>query len=114
MPDYAAAINAERFAVKRGIALSPDDRLRRSVIEQIMCGDEVDLEASSLHFLGRPDALDGALAALQALEADGFVARHGTSWQITEQGRPFMRQVAASFDAYLGQAATPQRFARAV
>ncbi len=114
VPDYTAAIEADRFAVTRGIALSTDDRLRRSVIEQVMCGDEVDLEASSRHYLGRPDALDGALSTLKALEADGFVAHHGSRWQITEQGRPFMRQVAACFDAYLGKAATPQRFARAV
>ncbi len=114
VPEYAAAIGADRFAVKRGVALTDDDRLRRSVIEQIMCGDEVDLEASGLHFLGRADALNDAIEAMEALAADGFVARNGARWRVTELGRPFMRQVAATFDAYLGRADAPQRFARAV
>ena len=114
VPDYGAAIGANRFAVTRGVALSDEDRLRRSMIEQIMCGGDVDPKASALHYLGRADALDGSIAAMEALEADGFVARDGTRWRVTERGRPFMRQVAATFDAYLGQGATSRRYARAV
>lgn len=114
VPDYAVAIGLGRFAVTRGVALTQDDRLRRSVIEQIMCGCDVDLEASARHYLDCADSLKGSIAAMEALEADGLVARIGPRWRVTEQGRPFMRQVAATFDAYLGQGTTSRRYARAV
>jgi oxygen-independent coproporphyrinogen-3 oxidase len=41
----AKEIGADRLATVRGIALSHDDRLRRDVIERIMCDLEVDLDA---------------------------------------------------------------------
>ena len=40
---WSRAIRAGRFAVVRGIELSADDRLRRAVIERLMCGQEADL-----------------------------------------------------------------------
>ncbi|MFP6744570.1 MAG: hypothetical protein VCB77_05195 [Alphaproteobacteria bacterium] len=43
--DYCAAIESGGFATARSIAVSDDDRLRRRVIECLMCQMEVDLEA---------------------------------------------------------------------
>jgi oxygen-independent coproporphyrinogen III oxidase len=41
--------------------------------------------------------------ALEALEADGLV-RLSPAWlTVPEEARPFLRHVAACFDAYLGQ-----------
>src|SRR5271165_3217058 len=42
---YAREIEADRLATVRGLALSADDRLRRDVIERVMCDLEVDVEA---------------------------------------------------------------------
>jgi oxygen-independent coproporphyrinogen III oxidase len=42
---YAKEIQADRLATVRGVALKADDRLRRDVIERLMCDLEVDLEA---------------------------------------------------------------------
>src|SRR5262249_18044341 len=40
---YARAIVAGRFATTRGIALTPEDRLRGRIIERLMCDFAVDL-----------------------------------------------------------------------
>jgi oxygen-independent coproporphyrinogen III oxidase len=95
---YARAIDAGQFAIVKGIALSPDDRLRAHVIERLMCDLAVDLDA----------ACDGAdfsaeLAAVDALSEVGIVHRCGRRIVMTEMGRPFVRLVAAAFDAYLSK-----------
>jgi oxygen-independent coproporphyrinogen-3 oxidase len=41
------------------------------------------------------------LDALDSLGAFGIVRRHGRQIVVTEKGRPFVRLVAAAFDAYL-------------
>ena len=42
---YLKEIEAGRLATVRGVAVTPDDRLRRDVIERVMCDLEVDVEA---------------------------------------------------------------------
>jgi len=45
------------------------------------------------------------LASLADLEADGIVERSPAGIHVTEAGLPFVRVVAARFDAYLGRGA---------
>lgn len=98
-PDYEAALAHGRLPVTRGIRLTAEDRLRRRIIERLMCDFAVDLGQISLDWASR---FDGALARLDALAADGLVERSGQVIRLTRQGRPFVRTVAAAFDTYLG------------
>ena len=93
---YARAIEAGQFAVAKGLAFSPDDVERANIIERLMCDFAVDLDAQAgtMDFSTEFDALD-------ALGASGIVRRHGRHILVTEKGRPFVRLVAAAFDAYL-------------
>ncbi len=101
VPGYAAAITQGRLATVRGIELSPDDMLRRAVIEQVMCHLAVDLDALAAAHCLPAEALHDSARALAPFEEDGLVRRRGTIIEVTEQGRPFVRNVAAVFDAYL-------------
>jgi oxygen-independent coproporphyrinogen III oxidase len=112
VPGYRRAIFADRFATVRGIALTADDRLRRDVIETIMCDLRADLKEIALRHGAPPDALTCA-AGLERFEADGLVRRAGFRLEVTEAGRPFVRSIAAVFDAYLDRGNT-MRHARAV
>ena len=44
---------------------------------------------------------DGQIHALRAMEADGLLQLSADEIQITERGRPFLRNVCMLFDAYL-------------
>lgn len=99
--DYLRRIDSGSFAVDRGRHLSAEDRLRRDVIERIMCDFEVDLDAVAIKH-----GLDVAffapeLARLGELERDGIVRILGTSVVLDESCWPLARTVAAIFDAYL-------------
>ncbi len=95
---YSRAIDAGRLATARGLALSADDRLRAGIIERLMCDLCVDLDAVA----GDAD-FSAELSALQPLADDGVAHIDGRRVTITEQGRPFVRLVAAAFDTYLSR-----------
>lgn len=107
-PDFGTwrdAIERGEFATARGVALSQDDRLRRHVIERLMCDFAVDLrEAAELFGLPHP-AFDLDTVRLDELAADGIIARDNDRLRLTEKGRPLVRVVAAAFDRYLTPAA---------
>ncbi len=93
---YARAIDAGQFAIVKGIAFSADDRLRAPIIERLMCDFAVDLDA----YGGETDFL-AELSAIDAMAGSGIVHRDKRQIVVTEEGRPFVRLVAAAFDAYL-------------
>jgi len=45
VPAYRAAIEAKRLPLVRGIEVIDGDRMRRAVIQYLMCDKEVDLDA---------------------------------------------------------------------
>jgi oxygen-independent coproporphyrinogen-3 oxidase len=101
---YYAALDKGRLAIARGITLSPDDRLRRSVIQKIMCQGTVVFR--ELGFRDRPDFLrhfESAAARLRTLEADGLIEIDAMRLAVTPAGRLLLRVVAMTFDAYLPQ-----------
>jgi len=112
IPDWQRAIFAGRLPVARMRALSPEDRLRRSVIQDLMCERSVDLELRLAEHEYEPDHLDECLARLAGPAADGLIAVDGRRLRVTDRGWPFLRSLAAAFDAYLSPDET--RHARAV
>jgi oxygen-independent coproporphyrinogen-3 oxidase len=103
---YVAAVEAGHLPIRRGRALTRDDRLRRHVIERAMCDFVLDLAEL-------PETLvEEARPALERLEADGVVALAPDMLWVTAQGRRYVRHVAACFDAYIASGAA--RHSRAV
>lgn len=100
---YIWGIEQSGVATEKGVVLSAEDRLRRSVIEKLMC--DLAFSRDSLAPLTEWNAACNAIAeeaeAIIAEDLHGFVARTDDGFVITEKGRPFLRTVAARFDAYL-------------
>jgi oxygen-independent coproporphyrinogen-3 oxidase len=98
---YERCVEAGDFATARGVVFSEEDRLRGGIIERLMC----DMSFSSRALAGqRGDLVRAALScAAQALaeDRDGFLQRTPDGFIVTELGRPFLRTIAARFDAYL-------------
>lgn len=94
MPDYRDALRAGRLASVRGIEISDEDRLRRSIIERLMCDLAVDLDGVTGRFARE-------LEALAPLAADGLVEIEDRVIRVPPAGRPLVRAVCAVFDGYL-------------
>ena len=102
LPDYIAGLEAGGLPIERGYLLSDDDRQRRAIISDVMCGRGLDYAALTRR-LGLDFAATYApeLASLADLEADGLLTRHPDRVVITELGRLFLRIIAMRFDAHL-------------
>ncbi|HTW69972.1 MAG TPA: oxygen-independent coproporphyrinogen III oxidase [Acetobacteraceae bacterium] len=101
VPAWRDAVRAGTLPITRGIALTAEDRLRRAVIETLMCTNAVDLRAVAAQHRADPATLMNAAPALQSLARDGLVQWDGMRVTLTPEGRPFVRAVAAAFDTYL-------------
>ncbi len=112
IPAHRDRVRAGELPVVRGIALTAEDRMRREVIEQIMCHGEADLDVVAARHGQDPCGLRAAGPALDAMALDGVVEWDGRSVRVPARSRPLLRNVAAAFDAYLRPA--EGRHARAV
>ena len=102
---YVKTIAAGRLGTARGIALSADDRLRRGIIERLMCDLTVDLGRHCRAFGASTSLLGREVAALRPMIDDGLVELRGYEVRVTERGRPLIRVVASIFDQYLEKGA---------
>ncbi len=117
---YNAAIDAGRFPVERGYALTEDDTLRRHVITEIMCNARLDTADVERRF-GLPFATAFAtemaeLTAKGGLVDDGLVELSPGWIRLTPLGRRFVRNVAMVFDRHLRETKASERpvFSRTV
>ena len=103
---YYDQIAQDELTVYRGYRPTPEDRLRRHIIMQLMCNAEVQKAAVEARFEVDFDAHFGeALDRLHPLEQDGLVALSPDAIRVRPPGRLLVRNVAAAFDAYLHDAA---------
>jgi oxygen-independent coproporphyrinogen-3 oxidase len=105
IPAWRDAVRAGDLPVARGVALTATDKLRRAVIEALMCHNEVDLRDVAAGHDADPASLMDAAPALQEMARDGLLRWDGMHVAMTPAGRPFVRAVAAAFDAYLSAGA---------
>ncbi|MEM7777133.1 MAG: oxygen-independent coproporphyrinogen III oxidase [Pseudomonadota bacterium] len=99
--DYSRRVRDGGLAVVRGHTLSDEDRMRALVIERIMCDLKFPADELSRCFGERAAHLFEAAAELLRDDKDGLVAPSGRGFKVTSRGRPFVRTIAAYFDAYL-------------
>ncbi|WP_340119364.1 oxygen-independent coproporphyrinogen III oxidase [Pelagibius sp. 7325] len=98
---YARALAEGRLPVVRGIALTSEDRLRRDIIQALMCGFAVDLRAQAVAHDRPGFDFSEALERLAPLADDGLATIEGSKVRVTEEGRRAVRLIASCFDAYL-------------
>jgi oxygen-independent coproporphyrinogen-3 oxidase len=115
MEEYVDALDQGRFPVVRGLALSRDDLIRRSVIMALMCQGHVQFE--SIHLAWMVDfktMFAKELTQLEDLQAQGLVQLSETGIQVTPTGWFFVRGVAMLFDRYVQADRNRQRFSKII
>jgi oxygen-independent coproporphyrinogen-3 oxidase len=104
--DYYKAIDAGNLPIERGVSLTRDDILRRTIIMELMCQFRLcqeDFEAKyhlgfDLHF---EEYFQAEIPQLKVLEADGLVKVFHNGIEVTPAGRLLIRNIASVFDTYL-------------
>ncbi len=101
LKSYHEQISSGTLPIARGFALSSEDKLRRTVIERLMCDLFVDIDEVCATLGIDASMLDASIIALEPMVADGLVDISGRTIHVTERGRALVRKVAAAFDVYL-------------
>lgn len=99
---YYRDIDSKGNSIDKGMSLSRDDLVRADLIASLMCNFRLDIAAFAdkwqLKFAGY---FQQSLKQLAACEQDNLVCWQGHILAVTPQGRPWVRVIAACFDAYL-------------
>ncbi len=112
---YHQRLAEGRLPIWRGVTLTPDDRLRRHVISQLICHFELDTRAVERRFgVDFDDYFATELADLRNMERDGLVRWDGTRITVALKGRLLIRNVCMVFDRYLREAAAQARFSKVI
>ena len=100
--EYQRMVGEGGFAVLKGIELSDEDHLRSYVIERLMCDFLLDLGDLNRRFGKASHSVSMEAQLFAGGDRDGVVRMDGDVFAVTEAGKPFVRHIAATFDAYLG------------
>jgi oxygen-independent coproporphyrinogen-3 oxidase len=115
LDEYYDRLDANALPCFRGWKLGADDRLRRDVIQALMCQFTVDFGAiESAHDISFDDYFGPELQALEALATDGLVEIAPERISVTSRGRLLVRTVAMIFDRYLRAQQVPARYSRVI
>ena len=102
LDEYSEKLDADQFAVFRGVALNNDDILRRHVISQLMCHFKLDIRKIEIHFNIKFDEyFSTEQTDLKQLEKDGLIHYGDNTIEVTPAGKFLIRNVCMVFDKYL-------------
>ncbi|AWM12606.1 oxygen-independent coproporphyrinogen III oxidase [Flavobacterium sp. NRK F10] len=104
LEDYYARLDKNEIPVYRGHILNTEDLIIRQHILNIMCHFETSWADPSMQF----NELEDVLASLEEMQHDGLLQLKGQSLEVTEKGKPFVRNICMAFDLRLKRKA-PQR-----
>jgi oxygen-independent coproporphyrinogen-3 oxidase len=102
IPSWEKAVNARGIATMRGYHLSNEDRLRRTVINRLLCHTVVIKNEISREFsIDFDKYFEEELRRLEPFRDDGLVLLDRGQIRATWLGRIFIRNLAMIFDPYL-------------
>jgi len=114
LDEYYSLIDAGHLPVYRGVALSDDDRLRRHVINRLMCDFSLDWQSVASEYNIVPkDYFTGEWQALKAMHDDGLLHHADDKLAVTPAGRLLIRNICMVFDKYL-QDCNERRFSKVI
>ena len=115
MEAYCDLLDRGHFPVERGLHLSRDDLIRRTVIMALMCQGHLEFEAINLAWLiDFKTMFARELEQLEDMQAQGLVQLSDAGIQVTAMGWFFVRGVAMVFDRYLQTDRNRNRFSKII
>ena len=115
LDEYQDALNQGNLPVVRGLALTRDDLLRRTVIMALMCQGRVEYESIELaHLIKMRETFAPEFERLKPLAEMGLVEVGEQAIQVTPTGWFFVRAVAMIFDRHLQADKVRERFSRII
>lgn len=115
LDEYYDCIERGKLPVLRGLELSADDLVRRSVIQSLICHFELSIESIEIaHLIDFHTYFARELEELKELVETGLVVVNGKWITVTPRGRLLVRVVCGVFDKYLRAEQARNRYSRLI
>jgi oxygen-independent coproporphyrinogen-3 oxidase len=115
LEEYYDRLDHGQLPVVRGIELTADDLLRRTLIQCLMCQFEVPIEAIEVaHLIEFRKYFAQELRDLAPLREAGLLTLDEHYLTVTPVGRFFIRNICMVFDRYLREGQERRRYSKAV
>jgi oxygen-independent coproporphyrinogen-3 oxidase len=115
LEEYYDALDQGRLPIVRGLVLTRDDLLRRSVIMSIMCQGQLQYESIELgHLIEFKSYFARELEVLAGLAEHGLVTLDDSGVQVTPTGWYLVRAIAMVFDKNLQVDLDRARFSKII
>lgn len=113
---YERRVAQGQLPVEKGVVRTWQDMLRHHVISSLMCRHSVNKDEVEAKFAfdGFDQFFELELSQLREFIDDGVVEVSDDALRITELGRPFVRNVAMAFDAYISPGSEAKRHSATV
>ena len=100
---YQQALNTQQLATRRGLRCNADDRVRRAVIQQLICNFHLTFaEIEQAHGVQFREYFDDIWPQLQQMAADQLIDLDQQGIYVKPAGRLLVRSLCMLFDQYLG------------
>ncbi|KPW87971.1 coproporphyrinogen III oxidase, anaerobic [Pseudomonas congelans] len=114
LSEYLRLLDSDQPATRRGLLCSDDDRIRRAVIQQLICHFTLDFgEIEKAFCIDFKDYFSEAWPQLLGMASDGLITLSDTGLEVRPAGRLLVRAVCMVFDAYLTRQ-NRQQFSRVI
>ncbi|MDR3424314.1 MAG: oxygen-independent coproporphyrinogen III oxidase [Alphaproteobacteria bacterium] len=97
---YQSLVANGQLPIRRGFLVSPEDRLRRAIIERLMCDLACDVAAVCRRHNFPIENLAEDFARLRPYEEAGLIARQGATLRLATPYRMAVRIICKAFDPY--------------
>ena len=102
LDEYYDVLGRDELPVLRGIELTADDLVRRSIIQALMCHFEVSIESIEIaHLIKFSEYFAEEIADLRTMEEAGLLNVSDEWISVLPPGRLLVRGIAMVFDRYL-------------
>ncbi|WP_440057504.1 oxygen-independent coproporphyrinogen III oxidase [Pseudomonas fragariae (ex Marin et al. 2024)] len=114
LSEYSRLLDSDQPATKRGLLCNDDDRIRRAIIQQLICHFTLDFGEIEKNFcIDFRDYFRDAWPQLLGMASDGLITLSETGIEVRPEGRLLVRAVCMVFDAYLTRQ-NRQQFSRVI
>ena len=115
LDEYYDCLDRGVLPVMRGLELSADDLLRRSIIQALMCHFELSLESIEIaHLIDFKSYFASEIADLRAMEEAGLLEIADRWITVLPKGRMLVRAIAMVFDRYLRSDRERARYSKVI
>jgi len=101
--------------IVRGLVMDADDRLRNTVIQEIMCLGRLNFASLADRFgIDVRTYFASELERLETLQQDGLLQLNEAGLTVSGRGRLLLRAIAMVFDRYLATHQVKQAFSKII